>query len=298
MAYFAILCTTLLWSSAFVLIKPLVAIMPASNLAILRYGMAAIIIVMAYLFYPNKSSAGFKTKLHAFVIGFIGIGIYNLTLNQAETSITAATTAFIICGIGPCIAVALSLLFRYEKLAWPMMLGMILCMLGLTFMTLHHWGFDSMWGLGYALIAAFCGGSFSVLQKPVLKHLKPFEVMTFAICGGLLFSAFFGHHLTHTVMALSTITWLKILYLAIFPAIIAYSLWGYGIKHIAVSRAVSVLYLLPVITAVMAWWLNHATPPLYDWVGGVIILCGAVLMNSGNRFTRRQHAMDKLREAA
>ncbi|MDF1796719.1 MAG: DMT family transporter [Coxiellaceae bacterium] len=297
LAYLAIICTTILWASAFVLIKPLVTIMPASNLAILRYGLAALIIVLLYGLYPNKSVASLKIKLYAFAIGFIGIGIYNLTLNHAEITITAATTAFIICGIGPCISVALSLLFGYEKPTLAMGLGMLLCVSGLIFMTIHHWGFSSLWGLGYALIAAFCGGAFSVLQKPALKHLKPFEVMTFAICGGLLFSVFFAQHLMQTITTLSTNSWLQVLYLAIFPAIMAYSLWGYGIKRIDISKAVSVLYLLPVIAAVMAWFLDHAAPPVYDWIGGAVILCGAVLINNKTLFARRQHAMEKLRQA-
>ncbi|MDF1655370.1 MAG: DMT family transporter [Coxiellaceae bacterium] len=287
LAYLAILCTTILWASAFVLIKPLVAIIPASSLAILRYGLATLIIVVLYLLYPKKSDASFKVKCHAFVIGFIGIGIYNLTLNQAEVTITAATTAFIICGIGPCISVALSLIFGYEKPTLAMGLGMVLSVAGLVYMTVHHWGFNSVWGLGYALIAAFCGGAFSVLQKPVLKHLKPFEVMTFAISGGFLLTAFFGRHVAHSAMVLTTSGWLQILYLAIFPAIIAYSLWGYGIKHIDISKAVSILYLLPFVAALMAWYLNHKTLPASDWIGGIIILSGAIVINNRSLIARR-----------
>ncbi len=293
--YLAVICTTVLWASAFVLIKPLVSIMPASNLAILRYGLAAIIITVLYGLYRNKSKAPLSIKCYAFLIGFIGIGVYNLALNTAEVSITAATTAFMICGLGPCISVLLSVMFLSERLSKRMLCGIAVSLCGLALMTWHHWGYSSVWGLGYALIAAACGGAFSVLQKPILHKLKPFEVMTFAILGGFIFVLFFGHDVISTLQSMTWHMAWQVLYLAVFPAIIAYSLWGYGIKHIPISQAVSVLYLLPVVTAIMAWALNHIIPPVEDIIGGVIILCGAILTKGKAPTKVRSHdAMERV----
>lgn len=276
----ALITTSFLWSSAFVAIKPMVAVMSPGTLALYRYGLAALIIGLIYLLFCPKTKSATKVKLLAFFCGFIGIGLYNLTLNHAEVTITAATTAFIISGLGPFVSVLISVICLGERPGVRALLGMLCCLLGLFVMTVTHWGYNSLWGIVFAALAATCGGAFNAMQKPLLKTIHPFELMTFAILGGFVSLLPFQWHALVSVPPLSTHMIVMITYLAIFPAIIAYSCWSYGVRNIPVSKAVGAIYLIPVFTAALAWFFNHTMPPLSDWLGGLLTISGAFFINS------------------
>ena len=281
----ALLMTSALWSSAFVMIKPMVTIMPPGTLALLRYGVAALIIGIIYLLFIKKTKNAGLTKLLAFLCGFIGIGLYNLALNHAEVTITAATTAFIISGLGPCVSVLFSVLCLGERPGNKAYAGMAFCVFGLIVMTFNHWGFNSIWGIAFAAISASCGGAFNALQKPLLRTVHPFEFMVYAIWGGFVLLLAIEWQSLQALPTMTTLVKGGIIYLAIFPAIIAYSLWSYGIQTIAVSKAVSALYLIPVFTALFSWLFSHTMPSALDWVGGAFIVGGAIIIN--NRKARR-----------
>ncbi len=85
------------------------------------------------------------------------------------------------------------------------------------------------------------------------------------------------------VVTTSARTWAELLYLAAFNSLLGAVLWNYGTKALPGAAVSSFLYLLPVI-AVGAGYLILGEP-LTPWLvaGGVIMLAGVALAQSGTR---------------
>jgi drug/metabolite transporter (DMT)-like permease len=66
--------------------------------------------------------------------------------------------------------------------------------------------------------------------------------------------------------------------MGIFPAAIAYVAYGYYLARATASRAVSYLYIVPVLAIVIAWlWLGEL-PRGLSLLGGAISLAGVAIV--------------------
>lgn len=69
----------------------------------------------------------------------------------------------------------------------------------------------------------------------------------------------------------------SVLYAGIFPSIIAPLLWMMAVQYIGPNRTSIFMNLMPILTAIIAYfWLKEAWS-IYHSVGGLIILLGIIL---------------------
>lgn len=82
--------------------------------------------------------------------------------------------------------------------------------------------------------------------------------------------------------------WAMIVALAIFPSVLAFGLYQYGVKRVGPSVTGVYLYLLPPFGALLAWLMLGERLHPYHAVGMAMILAGVVLATDG--FRRPKHA--------
>jgi drug/metabolite transporter (DMT)-like permease len=74
-----------------------------------------------------------------------------------------------------------------------------------------------------------------------------------------------------------------VVFLGVFPTVVAYLALGYAFARMPASNATSFLYLVPVLAFLVAWiWLGEE-PTALSMVGGVVALTGVVLVNARRR---------------
>ncbi len=276
---FLLLTTVSLWASAFVGIRAGLESYSPGGLALFRFIIASTCVFFIYHFRSREKTMPLKDILRAMLIGVIGIGLYNFTLNSGELSVPSGPACFIVSQ-SPVISTLLALFFLGERLNFLRIIGMLVSVGGVTLIAAGiNEGFTFNLGLFYILVATVVGCLYTIFQKPLLKKYHAIDVTAYAIWGGTLSLVMYAPELPQAIMHATVSSTIAVIYLGIFPAAIAYVLWGMALAKIPASRAVSFLYFSPIIATLLGWiWLNEI-PMMLSVLGGLVALLGVWVVN-------------------
>ena len=275
--YLAIATTTIFWASAFVGIRAGLESYSPGSLALLRYLVASICMLFLYLRVHHKHKPTLKEFIQLFILGVIGFGIYNITLNYGELTVPAGIASFIVSLIPVGIAV-LALIFLREKMTLFAWIGLVISVIGIIIIAIGesedtHFDF----GVIFCIIAALTGAIYSAFQKPLLKKFNPIEINSIAIWSGTLVMMFYFPQMLHQIPHATFKATFAAVYMGIFPAAVAYVTWSYVLSHMPASQACRFLYLLPIVTIFMGWSFLGEIPASVSMIGGFIALAGAIV---------------------
>jgi len=271
----ALSLTIIFWASAFVAIRVALTSYPPAHLAVLRYLIASFLLFLVAIFKPIKKPE-LKDYPGIFLTGFLGITVYHLALNYGELYITASSASFIINAV-PILTALLAIIFLNEKLKKYGWVGMTISFIGVTLIILGE-GEEFKFNNGglLVLLASVSQGAFFVLQKPYLKKYHPLDFSTYIIWAGTLFLLILIPGLGNTIQTASLLDTLSVMYLGVFPAVVAYVLFAYVLSKSSAVKSTSFLFLIPVVTIIISWvWLNEF-PTFISLIGGLIATLGVV----------------------
>lgn len=270
----------LLWASAFVGIRVALSAFSPEGLALLRFTVASMCMVLLYLRIPNKTVRSPRDMLKMMSLGAIGIGIYNITLNHGELTVASGVASFI-ASQTPIISAVIAVVLLNEKMTTMRMLGLMVSILGVIVMTVSRQdGFSWDPNIFYLLLATLSGSIFTIGQKTFYKKYHPIEVTAFGVWGGTLFLLSQAASLNYDLHEHATwATTAVVIYLGIFPGAIAYVAWGYVLNKIPVVRASSFLYFMPFLATLLGWLYLGESVIWQSMLGGVLAVAGVALVN-------------------
>lgn len=273
-------CTVIiLWSSALVGIRIALEAYTPGEVALLRYIIASIVMLVFYFALPKRQTVALRDIPALFIMGITGIGIYNIALNYGEVILSAGIASFIV-GTIPVITIILAVVFLREKMTWIGALGVLVSMLGLAVIAFssHRSGIH-LSGIFEVFVAAIMGSCYALMQKIFSNRYHPIELTAFAIWGGTISLLFFAPGVISKLPAANIGMTLDIVYMGIFPGAIAYALWCYSLKNMPASKTVTYLYALPIVSTIMGYLILNEQPQLLAILGGLIALLGAFIAN-------------------
>jgi drug/metabolite transporter (DMT)-like permease len=200
-------------------------------------------------------------------------------LNYGQVTVEAGPASFLI-NTAPIFTVLLARIFLNERLAIFGWVGMLVSFIGVVLIIIGRGGelkFDPHALL--VLSAAICYSIFIVFQK---RFLEKYDILAFSalvLGAGALWSLVFLPQFVRDVQTASVSRHLMVIYLGVVPAGLGYLCWSYAQAKLTASRAVTFLYLTPVIATLIAWlWLNER-PSSLALIGGGVVLAGVVIVN-------------------
>jgi drug/metabolite transporter (DMT)-like permease len=276
----AIGLTIVLWASAFVGIRAALVDYSPYHLAIVRYGIASLVLVPIAIIkrirFPRLSDIP-----HFFLLGALGFTIYNFALNIGEQTVSAASACFIINMI-PIMTAIISFFFLGERIRPAGWMGMLWSLAGIGLIAFGEGksGISFEAGSLFILIAAVSSSLYFVGQKPLLERYTSLEVVCYVIWLGTLAMLPGVSGVGHTLASASPASTLSVVYLGVFPAVVAYFCWSYVLARMPASRAATFLYIVPLVTIVIGFlWLNEI-PTMTSLLGGIIVISGVFIVNT------------------
>lgn len=278
-----LLLTMIFWASAYVGIRIGLHGYHPGSLALLRYSVASICMVVIYQRIPDKRAISVNDIPMIFLIGILGIGLYNIALNFAEIHVTSAVAGFVI-SLSPVLTTLLAVCFLKEKSSWKLWLGIAVSFLGVCLIAgenIHSFAYSR--SLILLILAAMCSSLYTALQKPLLMRLHPIQFVCLAIWAGTSVLSVYVSVLYHDIQTAPWQSTLAVIYMGVFPGCIAYALWSYVLTKTAATKCAAALYLLPLMTLFLGWILLNEIPGKVAIVGGLMSLIGSYIASRSSK---------------
>jgi drug/metabolite transporter (DMT)-like permease len=267
-----------IWGSSFIFMRATVEDFGPIVLIAIRVGVATLCL-LGFLFVKSRWQEFLKHWKILFFIGLINSALPFSFLAYASLSLNAGLLS-IINAITPIFTALIAHLWLKDKMSKLQSLGMIIGLLGITFLV---WDKISWNAVSWLPIAAgiMTTVSYGISANCTKKYLNDVSTMT-ATAGSLFFATLFMLFLSLFFLpdftAIPSLSWAYAIILGVICTAVAYLLFFRLIQNIGPSKATSVTFIIPIFSFAWAYLLLDEVVTARMWVATVIILLGTALV--------------------
>ena len=282
-AYVLLTASMALVGSYVALSKPLLAAFPVLVLALLRFGIAAV--VMLPFTGPARDEPPLSGREHAqlFLMSFFGNFLFSIAMLNGIAR-TTATAAGVILATLPAAVAVLSWLLLRERLGPRVLLAIALAVVGIAVLQFARGGADtreaSLLGNALMLGAVLCEAIYVIFARRLAGRRSALRVSALINLWGLALIAPWGlarwHEVPFATIGLGL--WALLAFYSIAASLVAVWLWMTGMKVVPASEAGVFTVALPISATLVgvlllgeSFSLLHALALLLATTGVVLI---------------------------
>ena len=279
-AYSLLAVLSLIWGVAFVAIRVADFELSPVNLTLLRWFIAGAG-YLALLPFLGRSKTKFETKdlPRLLVVSFANVPAYHLSLNYAETTVSAGLAGLLI-SLGPVFIVVLSRISLKETIGTRVIIALSSATLGAALLSFSDLNgtIESFAGPIEVVITALAYAVFAVLSKPLVHKYGSLPIAIRAgTIGTVMLLPLLSQSFVAQVSAMSEIGWFSVLYLSLLSTVLGYSMFYTLVSKSAVSRLSIQLYLIPIVSVISGVVLLGEKVSAFTVVGGAALLFAIAL---------------------
>lgn len=193
--------------------------------------------------------------------------------------LVSSTLAAVIISTIPLFATLFAFLLYKEKISLLGILGIVISFFGVGIMIFEN-GFElnaSLLGITLMFIAVFSTIGYSLSLKKLAYKYPPINIIAYQNMIGLFMFLpifFISDYKTlfHTGIQTKSIT--AIILLAIFASSLAFILFTKALKVLGIAKSNMFINLIPVLTAIFAWWVRGDIINKQKAIGIIVVIAG------------------------
>jgi drug/metabolite transporter (DMT)-like permease len=279
--YAGLIVLSVIWGLAFVAIKEAVQELSPVNLALMRWLIASVFF-LGLLPIVGKLKCKFERRdmPRLLLVAFANVAGYHISLNYAETSISAGLSSLLI-SFGPVFVVVLSVLLLDEKAGPKVLLALILAIFGTFLLSMGSISVNelsSIFGPVEVILSALFYALFSVLGKPLVqKYGSAPTTIRAGLLGTIMILPLLSTSFISQAESLPFNGWVSVLYLSGISTVLGYMLFYSLVSRNAVSRLSIQLYVAPIVSVVGGALLLGESVTTFTAIGGATMLAAVAL---------------------
>jgi drug/metabolite transporter (DMT)-like permease len=292
-----------IWSNSFTAIRYLRDVFSPLELVLARFLPVAAFCAL-YLAASKKrrrESAAIlrEAPLRLVAMGLTGVSAYNFFLYNGQSEVKPGAAA-LLTTLAPLFTLVLAMIFLKEKVPFRRALGIMIALIGLYVVVRHgSVGLGRMTSVAHAdlryvlitSLAPLCWSIYTIAGKNLLRRASPLVVTYLTIIIGTVpFLAVAGGAFFHTVAALTTTQWIALAYLSLLCTLVGFWIWFAALERMPATSVASFVYLNPPLAALFGTLFFGEEVTRLFVVGGVIMLFGLYLSQSGGENGRTRGA--------
>ncbi len=275
----------LCWGGNIVLARGMADIIPPVSFAFWRWTIAFVILLpFTWRTARQDWSRVVKSWKIMSVLSILGISFFNTLLYTAVHTTTAINGAMIQTAMPAVIILATLVMFK-EKVTRLQLLGVAICIFG-AFIVILRGRWDTLLEMSFApgdilmMGAVILYALYSALlrQRPAIHPLS-FLIYTFGLGVVFLLPLYVWELAGSATMILTPHVIMSILYVALFPSIVAYFCWNRGVEVLGANRTGLWINLIPVFASILAILFLGETLQTFHIIGMALIFGGMILFN-------------------
>lgn len=196
-------------------------------------------------------------------------------------TMVSPTVASVIISTIPLVAPFAARAFNKEKISANIFIGIAISLIGIAFMII---GPDfsiqaDLGGVALLFLAVFAATAYSVLVKKIPEKYSALQIVTLQNAFGAvyflpLFLIFEFNHFTQVKPNFELVS--VLLQLTVFASILAFAFFTNAVKKIGVAKSSIFSYIIPIFTAIAAYFLINEQFTSNKIIGIALVLSGVV----------------------
>lgn len=282
-AYLLLSLTALFWAGNQVIGRAVAGHVPPVALAFLRWSLAAVLMLPVCWPYLRRDWPAMKAEMpHLVLLTVTGSATFN-TLQYIGLNYTTAINSLVLNSAAP-ILIAIACFGIYgDRLKASQLTGILVSTAGVL-IVLTRADVATVTGLSFnrgdvliIFTMVLWGIYTALLRKRPDAHWTSFAFILYALAGVFNFPFFVWEHWSGWRLQPTLETALAVLYVAIFPSVLAYTFYLRGVELIGGQRAGAMIHLVPLFGTLMSVAFLKEPLQIYHLVGFALILGGVTL---------------------
>ncbi len=278
-----ILLAVIFWGTSFVATKTLLLEIKPVTIIILRLIIASVL--LTFIALSTKRNFSLNIKSHGWILILALIAVFHLWIQVTGLQYTTASNTGWIIGTAPIFMAIMGLIFYKEKITLIALSGILLAVTGLLILfgkgDITKIGFMENRGDLLVLGSAFTWGVYSTVNKKISLSYSPLMTILylFLMMAIIIIPFNLNSETIASVVHLSWIGWLMVLFLGLFCSGVAYVIWAQALRDMESAKVGAFLYLEPLITVAAAGFFLKEEITMLMIFSGLLITIGVFLVN-------------------
>lgn len=195
---------------------------------------------------------------------------------------TTASQAGMITSLMPIITAMAAGYFLKEIITKQVVFGSLIAMSGAIWLSLQGTSSISapnpLLGNFLELLAMICGAGYTITARYLSdKYSALFMTAIQVFIGAIFFTPLFLYEYFTIDMSVTLKSFLWIAYLGVVVTLAGYGLYNYALTKIEASKAAMFIYLIPVFTLILAYFILNEKLSIFEFIACFVILFGVFI---------------------